>query len=43
MLTEGAPEEVLTPETIEAAFHVRSAVYREPATGALAVSLIGPA
>ncbi len=43
VLTEGAPEEVLTPETIEAAFGVRSAVYREPATGALAVSLIGPA
>ena len=43
VLTEGAPEEVLTPETIEAAFGVRAAVYREPATGALAVSPIGPA
>ena len=43
MLTEGRPDEVLEPTTIESAFGVRSAVYRDPATGALAVSLIGPA
>ena len=43
VVTEGAPEEVLTPETIESAFGVRSAVYRDPVTEALAVSLIGPA
>ena len=43
VLTEGRPDEVLEPETIESAFGVRSAVYRDPATGALAVSLIGPA
>ena len=40
---EGRPEEVLKPETIESVFGVRSAVYREPGTGALAISLIGPA
>ncbi len=43
VLTEGLPRAVLTPEMIETAFGVRSAIYREPATGALAVSLIGPA
>ena len=42
VVTEGSPEEVLQPETIEEAFGVRSAVYREPVTGALAISLIGP-
>ncbi len=43
VLAVGSPEEVLTPETIESAFDVHSAVYRDPATGALAISLIGPA
>ena len=43
VLTEGVPEDVLTPETIEAAFGVRAAVHREPATGALAVTPIAPA
>ena len=43
VLTEGRPDEVLEPATIESAFGVRSAVYRDPATGALAISLIGPA
>lgn len=43
VVTEGPPEAVLTPETIESAFGVRSAVYRDPATDALAISLIGPA
>jgi iron complex transport system ATP-binding protein len=43
VVTDGPPREVLTPETIEAAFGVKSAIYREPITGALAVSLIGPA
>ena len=43
VLTEGRPEEVLTPETIESAFGVRAAVYRDPVTDALAISLIGPA
>lgn len=41
--TEGAPGDVLTAETIEAVFGVEAAVYREPATGALAISLIGVA
>ena len=43
VVTEGIPEEVLTPETIESAFGVRSAVYRDPVTEALAISLIAPA
>ncbi len=43
VVTEGAPEEVLTPETIESAFGVRAAIYREPVAGALAISLIEPA
>ncbi len=43
VLAEGPPAEVLTPETIESAFGVKSAVYRDPITGALAISLIGPA
>ncbi len=41
--TEGVPEDVLTAETIEAVFGVEAAVYREPATGALAISLIAAA
>ena len=41
--TEGTAQEVLTPETIEAVFGVEAAVYREPETGALAISLIAPA
>ncbi len=43
VLSEGPPEAVLTPETIESAFGVRAAVYREPITGSLAISLIEPA
>ncbi len=43
VVAEGPPEEVLLPETIEDAFDVKSAVYRDPATGSLAISLIGPA
>ncbi len=43
LLAEGSPEDVLTPDTIESAFGVKSALYRDPATGALAISLIGPA
>ena len=42
VLAEGSPEDVLVPDIIEAAFGVRSAVYRDPATGSLAVSLIAP-
>ena len=41
VVTEGPPEEVLAPETIEFTFGVRSAIHRDPATGALAISLIG--
>ena len=43
VLAEGSPGRVLTPETMESAFGVRAAVYRDPVTGTLAVSLIGPA
>ena len=43
VLSEGRPEEVLTPDAIESAFGVRCAVYPDPVTGSLAVSLIGPA
>ena len=43
VLAEGSPEEVLSPETIESAFGVKAAVYREPVTGSLAIGLIGPA
>lgn len=43
VVTDGIPGDVLTPETIQSAFGVKSAIYREPVTGALAVSLIAPA
>lgn len=43
VLAEGTPEQVLTPEIIESAFGVRSAVYADPVTGSLVVSLIAPA
>ena len=43
VLADGPPESVLCPEVIESAFGVKSAVYRDPVTGALAISLIGPA
>ena len=43
VVTDGSAQDVLTPETIASAFGVESAIYREPATGALAVSLIAPA
>ena len=43
VLAEGTPEEVLSPDAIERAFGVEAAVYRDPITGSLAVSLIGPA
>ena len=41
--TDGLPADVLTPATIESAFGVKSAIYREPVTGALAISLLAPA
>ena len=43
VLAEGTPMEVLTPGAIESAFGVRCAVYPDPVTGTLAISLIGPA
>ena len=43
VLAKGPPHEVLSPATIESAFGVKSAVYKDPVTGSLAISLIGPA
>lgn len=43
VVADGPAEDVLTPEMIESAFGVESAIYREPVTGALAISLIAPA
>ena len=43
VLAEGRPADVLTPETVAAAFGVKAAVYQDPVTGAPALSLIGPA
>ena len=43
VVAEGTPEEVLTPERVEAAYGVRAAIYRDPITDALAISLIAPA
>ncbi len=43
VIAAGSPEEVLNPELIEAVFKVKAAVYQDPATGSIAVSLIGPA
>ena len=43
VLAEGPPDQVLSPETMESAFGVRAAIHRDPVTGSLAVSLIGPA
>ena len=40
VLVEGLAAEVLTPETIEEAFGVRSAVHRDPSTDALMISPI---
>ena len=36
-------EDVLTPRLIETVFKVKAAVYQDPVTGSMAVSLIGPA
>lgn len=43
VVANGLPEDVLTPRLIETVFKVKAAVYRDPVTGSLAVSLIGPA
>ncbi len=43
VLAKGSPQEVLTPPIIESAFGVKTAVYKDPVTGSLAISLIGPA
>ncbi len=43
VVAQGAPRDVLTRETIRAAFGVESAVREDPATGRLSISMIGPA
>ena len=43
VLAEGPPETVLSPDNIETAFGVRAVVYPDPMTGALTLSLMGPA
>ena len=43
VLVQGLPEDILTPRTIETAFGVRAAAYRDPVTGTPAISLVGPA
>ena len=43
VLAEGPPDQVLTPEAMARAFGVEAAVYRDPITGSLTISLIGPA
>lgn len=43
IMAKGTPEEVLTPETIQASFGVRTAVYQDPVSGSLALSLLDPA
>ena len=43
VLAEGDAEDVLTPSNIEAAFGVRTVVFRDPFTGTLSVSLLDQA
>ena len=43
VIAAGAPENVLEPGLIESVFKVKAAVYRDPVTGSITVSLIGPA
>ena len=43
VVAEGTPEDVLTTENIRLAYGVDSRIYRDPHTGALALSLLGPA
>ena len=43
VVASGSPEDVLNPSLIESVFKVRAAVFPDPVTGAMTVSLIGPA
>lgn len=42
VLTQGPPEDVITPDTIASSFGVKASVYKDPVNGALALSLLGP-
>lgn len=43
VIAEGTPQDVLTAENVRRAYGVESVIYRDPHTGALALSLLGPA
>ena len=43
VIAAGKPEDVLTAENVRHAYGVESVIYRDPHTGALALSLLGPA
>ena len=43
VIAAGKPEGVLTAENVRRAYGVESVIYRDPHTGALALSLLGPA
>ena len=43
VISEGSPEEVITSENVRLAYGVNAEIFRDPNTGALALSLIGPA
>ena len=43
VIATGPAEDVLNPQLIETVFKVKAAVYRDPVTGSMTVSLIGPA
>ena len=43
VVASGSPEDVLNPSLIESVFKVRASVFPDPVTGAMTVSLIGPA
>lgn len=42
VIAEGTPQDVLTAENVRRAYGVESVIYRDPHTGAPALSLIGP-
>jgi iron complex transport system ATP-binding protein len=42
IVSEGAPENVLTPEHIESVYKVRAEVHRDPFTNSLAISFVEP-
>ncbi len=43
VIAEGPPSDVLTADNVRRAYGVESVIYRDPHTGSLALSLLGPA